>query len=429
MRLLAWSLVCLSVGMECIALAQPAVPNPPMQPDQPSSPAATSFSEITLGSFTPNCPLPPIPVSESTVDELLGLYSAVVMALAENYNEETDRSSIRGDGSDAGLHPQVNEFLKQGNPDEALTFAQTLEDDLERNENLLAISRAFAFRNRLEEAQVAALAITEVPPVESNSPFAVASSLRDQALDYVAQGYWNAGELDSALAVIEQVSDRSQLSLLLEITRRYQEQGQPAQAAATLEQATAIYSNLALPPDAADILQFWFLARLVGLYVTLDQAEQRSKAAELTTELFDLAQALPQQEYGTLNLLVSSVAAYRQAEQPEQAATALSYIVQNAEAIAKPYLRAMILASAAGEYAALGEQDRASDLLSQAQEVAATEDEVSQRNVSAIVLSQVYYQTEQPEQALQVTNTVEPSALREQVQQSLTCALSAPSSP
>ncbi|MBD1913654.1 MULTISPECIES: hypothetical protein [unclassified Leptolyngbya] len=373
--------------------------------------------------------MPPIPVSEATLNDLMGLSSTVLLALLDSAGE-SDRSNIQGNGSDPGLHPGVNELLAQGNLAAAVEFARTLEDASQRNENLFAVSRAFSIQNRTDEAREVALTLTETPPEKPYAAFSGARSIRDQALFYVAQGYWNEGQLETALELVGLMNEEAQLSPLLRIAEKYWDQGQQAAASATLERATAVYKNLATRSEAEYVLQFWALARLVGVYIRFDQEEGRSQAADLTSELFELAQTFPTQEYGTLSLLTGAVITYVRAGQTESATTALSYILNNVDVVTEPYLKAMIVAGAANQYAALAEgtssgdafHERAADLMAQAEDLANTEDDSAQRNVIAAAFSLVYYEMGQADNALRVTNVVEPPALRDQIQQALACA-------
>lgn len=419
---LFWIVLSLAIPLELFASGNAAAQE--VQPDPETHDASYG---LTLEPLTPACPLPHIPLSATTLSELMGITPKVMQILSQEGDEE--RFLIRGDGTDAGLHPQVNQLLAERNFSGAFEFAQSIEDISTRNENLYAISRGLNTGGEEEQARMVALAMTEVPlasPQEfsGRSPFSGSNSLRDEALFYVAQSYWHEGQLDAAMELVEVMGRQAQFSPLLHIAEQYWNQGQQAAASATLERATTVYRELAATADTTDILRFWALARLLGFYINFAQEESRSQAADLTTELFGLAQTFPTQEYGTLDILTNVIITYIRADQESRATTALSYILDHVDVVTEPYLKAMLLAGVANQYAALGEGDRAAEIMAQAQTIANTENEPDQRNINAAIFALAYYQMDQPENALNVTTMVEPLGLREQIQAALACASS-----
>lgn len=259
-------------------------------------------------------------------------------------------------------------------------------------------------------------------------------SPREQAISDLTTAYIQSNQLEAALTILEYLeesSESSTLSFMLDIAQKYSEQGQAEKAVPILDRTLEVYRNKAettewqagLPPELIDVFQFLALARFVGPYAAAGQIE---KATELASELFDSAQTFPAQDRITLSVLTGIAGVYWMAEQEEEAITVLNYVEQSTEALAEPYLKAMVLADVVEVYETLGERDRALEVLAKAQEFANASTDPSQRNLGTVALVNTYSFLDRYDDALRITEAIEPPDLREQVQQAITCAQANP---
>ena len=106
----------------------------------------------------------------------------------------------------------------------------------------------------------------------------------------------------------------------------------------------------------------------------------------------------------------------------DNATSTLSYVLQMTETLDEPSIEAVILAKIAVEYSALNQSERTINLLSQALELANSEGRISARSFSLVMIAHSYGILGQCDNALQITNSVEPDLFRDQVQQALTCS-------
>lgn len=131
--------------------------------------------------------------------------------------------------------------------------------------------------------------------------------------------------------------------------------------------------------------------------------------------------------FSGLYALVGLAEYYRTENQNEQTHSVLNAVLQNINALARPYLKVIVLAGVAGVLASLNENDRAQEVLSQAQEFAAAAENTDQRNISTVALIEAYRILGKYEKALQVAETIDPPDLREQIQEAISCAAVNPS--
>jgi tetratricopeptide (TPR) repeat protein len=108
----------------------------------------------------------------------------------------------------------------------------------------------------------------------------------------------------------------------------------------------------------------------------------------------------------------------------DKAAEVLSYSLEAAQNIKETFVKALLLAQIASVYAALKQPDRATEILAQVINLAKLEKGVSEKNAILIGSAHAYGVLGQYDQALQLTNTVEPASLRDQVKQTLACSQS-----
>jgi tetratricopeptide (TPR) repeat protein len=232
-----------------------------------------------------------------------------------------------------------------------------------------------------------------------------------------------AGQLDQALQVAEIMGEGFRVSTLLDIAEKYRVAEQPNRAAEVIDRAVADYRTAAKPdstdPVAAAYFKLLVLARFTGQYAAVGR---KNRAAELSSELFEVAKTLPELDYMTFTVLSGTAEVYAAAGQGDKAASVLSYSLQSAKNFKETFVKATALAQIASGYAVLEQPDRATELLSQALDLAKPEKEVSKKNFVLLAIARSYGVLGQYDKALQVTNAVEPASLREQVKQTLVCS-------
>jgi tetratricopeptide (TPR) repeat protein len=380
-----------------------------------------SKSFITPPPISPACPFPRIPISEAPFSALSGITFGPGEATVGTTFE-------RGDGSDGDLGMTVSNLVTEGKLDEALQVAQKIKDVSQKNEALRRIASAYQEAGQLDRAFEVAKSITDLPKSDDASSDDNIS-LRDNALSEIAQAYVKAGKLDNALQVAEIMGEGFQAFTLLDIAQKYGEAGQRDRAAEVTDRAVAAYRRAeksdSTNPVFAAYMKLLALARFAGQYTAIDRNE---RAAELSSEIFEVAKTLPDQNYMTLSVLSTTVEVYASAGQRDKAAEVLSYSLQAAKNIKETFAKAIVFAQIANGYALLKQPDRAIELLSQALELAKLEKEVSGKNAALVALARTYGVLGQYDKALQVTNAVEPASLRDQVKQTLTCSQKQPTS-
>lgn len=403
--------------------------------------STVSSAQFTFAPLSPSCPFPPIPLSEST-DEIISFSLFVKPATSE---PEQVQSSLLGESSEnqwpleaAGISPEIVRLIRAGQLEAALALVPKIQNPYEREATLASISEAYLQRGQLQQAETIALGIPapslpegelhDVEPYDGEYPFG-----RDWAISSVITAYINAGQLDSALALVNQRDEEDRLPFLLDIAEHYQVQGQPAKALAVLDLALANYRSeeeekteelAKYSLEAANAIRFTTLARFMGIYSVAGGARQ---AAALANELVTLVQSFTRQTLLTLYILLGTAYVYEAVNQKEQANSVLTFVLQSTEALEESYVKAMILSGVARVYTALEENDRAQQVLYQAQELADAVSEASQQSVSTVSLIPTYLALGQPENALRITEAIEPLELRQQVQQAITCAQANPS--
>lgn len=401
-----------------------AASNDPASPDEPAIEIQPTSTEINLAPITPACPFPVIPVSQAAGDALFGEITIVP-------GERRVTAFERGDGSDLDSAMTVNELLTEGKLDEALKVAQSIQATSERANTLRSVVTAYIAAGQLDQALEIALSIPESPESAETSSLEALASPRDNALSDVVQAYLQAGQPEQAETVAANISEGLKFSTFLDVSRKYQEMGQMARAAESLERTVAAYRSQVATldqsddPAFADYIQFMMLAQIVGQY---DAIEQPQQSVPFIPEMFDLAKALPQQDLRILDTLVGVSRIYTELDQRHKAIEILTYVLQAAEtSLNEPFIKAMLWAEIAKEYAALNQLDRSEELLTQAQELANSETtDVSKRTLGLTLIAQSYGTLQQYDDALQVTEGLEPASLRDQVQAAITCSQSAP---
>lgn len=405
-----------------LAQSQPQSSDPP-RPDADSS--TNEFKpSITLSPISPACPFPSISVSKAVFNTLFGEIGEITFD-----PKETDIIAVeQGDGSDADLGSTVSDLVIKKKLDEALQVAQKIKDISQKNEALNTIVTAFKEAGQLERAFEVAKMMTE-PPESDNASSNDNISWKYNALLGIAIAYVETGQLDNALQVVQIMAEGSKVDILLDIAQKYGEAGQPTRAAEAIDRAVADYRTRAKSNSTDPVVAtFWKLLSLSGFASQYAAVGRNNRAAELSSEIFELVKTLPQQNAMTLGLLSSTVESYALAGQKDKAAEVLSYSLDAAKNIKETFAKAFALAGIANGYAAWKQPDRAIELLSQALDLAKSENGVSEKNVALVAIARTYGVLGQYDKALHVTDAVEPASLRDRVKQTLTCSQKQPSS-
>jgi tetratricopeptide (TPR) repeat protein len=399
-----------------LAQSQPPSSNTPRTDADSSEIEIKSSSSVTPAPISPACPFPSMPMSEAASKTLFGEFTI------EPGETTVSASFVPGDGSDPDLGMTVSKLVRTGKLDEAVQVAQEIKDVSRKNEALREIASAYKEARRLDQALQVAKSIAE-PPQSNNTSLEDHISIRDNALSEIAQAYMKAGQLDQALPVAEIMGEGYRVSTLLDIAEKYRVAEQPNRAAEVIDRAVADYRTAAKPdstdPVAAAYFKLLVLARFTGQYAAVGR---RNRAAELSSELFEVAKTLPELDYMTFNVLSGTAELYAQAGQRDKAASVLSYLLQTAKNFKETFVKAAALAQIANGYAVLEQPNRATELLSQAIALAKPEKEVSKKNFVLVVIARSFGVLGQYDKALQVTNAVEPASLRGQVKQTLVCS-------
>ena len=408
-----------------ISLALPVklAQSQPLSSDTPRTDADSSEieskSSLTPAPISPACPFPPIPMSEAA-SKPLSPFSIEVFTIERG--ETTFVTFEPGDGSDADLDMTVSNLIREGKLDEALQVAQKIKDVSRKNEALRRIASAYKEAGKLDRAFEVAKTITE-PSSQADNSSDDNISVKDNALSEIATAYVEAGQLDKALQVAEIMGEGFKFAILLDIAEKYRAAQQSARAAEVIDRAVAAYRTAAKPystdPVAAAYLKLLSLPRFAGQYAAVGQ---KDRAVDLLSEMFEVAKTLPQQDFWTLTILSSSAELYAGLGQKDKAAQVLSYSLQAAKNIKETFVKALVLAQIANGYAGLKQSDRATELLSQANQLIQPEKGVSEKNVVLIAIARGYGVLEQYDKAFQVTNTVEPASLRDQIKKTLACS-------
>jgi tetratricopeptide (TPR) repeat protein len=398
-----------------LAKSQPPSSNTP-RTDADSS-AIEVKSSVTPAPISPACPFPSIPMSEAASN------AVVPITLGSGSPEITYGAVFEpGDGSDPDLGMTLRNLVRARKLDEALQVAHKIKDVSQKNEALSEIARAYKEAGQLDRALEVANRIVE-PPQSDDTSLDEHISIRDNALSEIAQAYVKAGQLDQALQVAEIMGEGFRVSTLLDIAEKYRVAEQPNRAAELIDRAVAGYRTAAKPdstdPVAAAYLKLLVLARFAGEYAAVGR---RNRAAELSSELFEVAKTLPELDYMTFSIVSGTAEVYAAAGQRDKAASVLSYSLQTAKNFKETFVKAVALAQIANGYAVLEQPNRATELLSQALDLAKSEKEVSTKNFVLVAIARSYGVLGQYDKALQVTNAVEPASLRDQVKQTLVCS-------
>jgi len=345
-----------------LAQSQPPSRNTP-QPDADSS-ENESKPSMTISPIFPACPFPSIPISEATFFLTFGTMFGE-MALGGN------------EGPDEDLAMTVNNLIIAGKLDEALQVAQKIKDVSHKN----------------------------------------------WALQGIAAAYTEAGQIAQALQVTEIMGGGFRLASLWHIAEKYRSSGQLDRAAETIDRAFAAYRARAKPNSTDPVftanMKLFYLSKFVEHYIAV---ERKDRAAELSSEILEVAKTLPQQNFMSVATLSSIAEQYASAGQMDKAAEVLSYSLEAAQNIKETYVQAFLLNYIGGVYAELKQLERATEILAQAIALAKLEKGVSEKNVVLIGSARTYGVLGQYDQALQLINDVEPASLREQVKQTLACS-------
>jgi tetratricopeptide (TPR) repeat protein len=351
-----------------LKLAQSQTPsrNTP-QPDADSS-ENESKPSMTISPISPACPFPSIPISEATFFLTFGtMFAEMFGEMALGGNESPDED----------LAMTVNNLIIAGKLDEALQVAQKIKDVSHKN----------------------------------------------WALQGIAAAYTEAGQMAQALQLIEIMDERSRINSLSYIAEKYRVAGQLERAAETIDRAFAAYRTAAKPDSTDPVftanMKLLHLSNFVSQYIAV---ERKERAAELSSEILEVAKTLPQQNFMSVATLSSIAEQYASAGQMDKAAEVLSYSLEAAQNIKETYVQAFLLNYIGGVYAELKQPERATEILAQAIALAKLEKGVSEKNVVLIGSARTYGVLGQYDQALQLINDVEPALLREQVKQTLACS-------
>lgn len=349
-----------------LAQSQPPSSNtPPSDADSSENESKTLF---TISPLFPACPFPSIQISEaaakSTFGEIFGeLFGA--MAWGE------------GDRSDADLGMTVNNLVTAGKLDEALQVAQKIKD---------------------------------VSP-------------KNAALQGIARAYIEAEQIAQALQVIEIMGEGFRIASLLEIAEKYRATTQLERAAEAIDRAVAAYRTRAKPNSTDPVftanMKLLYLSQFVAQYTPVGR---KDRAAELSSEILEVAKTVSQQSFMSVSTLSSIAEQYASAGQMDKSAEVLSYSLEAAQNIKETFVKTLLLNQIATVYAALKQPDRATEILAQAIALAKSEKGVSEKNAALIGIARAYGVLGQYDQALQLTNAVEPASLRDQVKQTLACS-------
>jgi len=399
-----------------LAQSQPPSSNTPRTDADSSGMEINSSSSVTPAPISPACPFPSMPMSEAASNALFGEFTI------EAGETTISASFLAGDGSDPDLGMTVHKLVRTGKLDEAVQVAQKIKDVSRKNEALREIASAYKEAGQLDQALQVAKSIAESPQSD-NTSLDDHISIRDNALSEIAQAYVKAGQLDQALQVAEIMAEGYRVSTLLDIAEKYRVAEQPNRAAEVIDRAVADYRTAAKPdstdPVAAAYFKLLVLARFAGQYAAVGR---KNRAAELSSELFEVAKTLPQLDYMTFTVLSGTAEVYAAAGQRDKAASVLSYSLETAKNFKETFVKATALAQIANGYAVLEQPNRATELLSQALDLAKPEKEVSKKNFVLVAIARTYGVLGQYDKALQVTNAVEPASLRDQVKQTLVCS-------
>jgi tetratricopeptide (TPR) repeat protein len=397
-----------------LAQSQPPSSNTPRS-DADSSGIEVK-SSVTPAPISPACPFPPIPMSNSASNPLFG--ELTIGPPEITYGDVFEP----GDGSDGDLGMNVNNLVSKGKLDEALKVAQEIKDVSRKNEALHQIASAYKEAGQLDQALEVAKSITELPHSDDTSaddPI----SLRDNVFSEIAAAYVKAGQVDKALQIEEIMGKSFGFSILLDIAEKYRVAGQPDRAAEVIDRAFAAYrtavETYSSDPVVAAYLKLLVLWRFANEYAVVGRKNQ---AAQISSEIFDVAKTLPQQDFMTLSVLSGTAEVYTVVGQKDKAAEVLSYLLETAKNIEETFAKALALATIANGYTVLQQPARATELLSQALDLAKSEKGVSEKNFVLIMIARTYGVLGQYDKALQVTNAVEPASLQDQVKQTLACS-------
>jgi tetratricopeptide (TPR) repeat protein len=282
-------------------------------------------SSVTPAPISPACPFPSMPMSEAASNALFGEFTI------EAGETTISASFLAGDGSDPDLGMTVHKLVRTGKLDEAVQVAQKIKDVSRKNEALREIASAYKEAGQLDQALQVAKSIAESPQSD-NTSLDDHISIRDNALSEIAQAYVKAGQLDQALQVAEIMAEGYRVSTLLDIAEKYRVAEQPNRAAEVIDRAVADYRTAAKPdstdPVAAAYFKLLVLARFAGQYAAVGR---KNRAAELSSELFEVAKTLPQLDYMTFTVLSGTAEVYAAAGQRDKAASVLSYSLETAK--------------------------------------------------------------------------------------------------
>ncbi len=361
-----------------LAQSQPPSRNTP-QPDADSS-ENESKASMTISPIYPACPFPSIPISEAAFKSTFGeIFGELFRAITREPGKPSVVALGGNERSNADLAMTVNNLIIAGKLDEALQVAQKIKE----------------------------------------------VSSKNAALQGIAAAYTGDGQIAQALQVIEIMDEGSRINSLSYIAEKYRVAGQLERAAETIDRAVAAYRTAAKPDSTDPVftanMKLPYLSNFVSQYTAV---ERKDRAAELSSEILEVAKTLPQQNFTSVATLSSIAELYASSGQMDKAAEVLSYSLEAAQNIKETFVKALLLAQIASVYAALKQPDRATEILAQVINLAKLEKGVSEKNAILIGSAHAYGVLGQYDQALQLTNTVEPASLRDQVKQTLACSQS-----
>ena len=351
-----------------LKLAQSQPPSRNTPPPNADSSENKSKASMTISPISPACPFPSIPISEATFFLTFGTIFAEMfgeMALGGN------------EGPDEDPRITVNNLVIAGKLDEALQVAQKIKD---------------------------------VSP-------------KNAALQGIARAYIEAEQIAQALQVTEIMGGGFRLASLWHIAEKYRSSGPLARAAETIDRAFGAYRARAKPNSTDPVftanMKLLYLSQFVGQYIAVGR---KDRAAELSSEILEVAKTVPQQNFLSVVTLSSIAEQYASAGQMDKAAEVLSYSLEAAQNIKETFVKTLLLDQIATVYAALKQPDRATEILAQAIALAKSEKGVSEKNAALMASARAYGVLGQYDQALQLTNALEPASLRDQVKQTLACS-------
>jgi tetratricopeptide (TPR) repeat protein len=326
-----------------------------------------------------------------------------------------------GDGSEAERYlTRFIKLIKAKQLNDALKMAQSFQDLSIKNKALLDVVTAYRESQDIEQAFAIAKQIK--PSTSSRNP-ALDKRTRDDRnyeLLQLVEAYLQTNKPEQALAAAELISIASRYSALFKVAKAYQETQQFDQATKLLNQALATYrTSKTLEPASAQPI----FATLSGFAIQYAATGQNEQAVTVAGEAIDLAKTLPHHSLLSLLLLSQMIQIYETAKpkSPKASAT-LESALKSTQTSKKPLQKAVTLAKVGEIYALIGQPQRSQPLLAQAIPLTQSKHDITEKNLVLIEISRAYSVMGQYEQASQVTQALQPTALQTLVRNTLVCS-------